>query len=52
MAKRTLVNDKEYIKKYLLPYIKEELTPENGHLGISYFYELYHRKDKMDYCVS
>ena len=38
--KKTLVNDKEYIKKYLLPYIKEELTPENGHLGISYLYEL------------
>ena len=38
--KKTLVNDKEYIKKYLLPYIKEELTPENGHLDISYLYEL------------
>ena len=38
--KKTLVNDKEYIKKYLLPYIKEELTPDNGHLGISYLYEL------------
>ena len=38
--KKTLVNDKEYIKKYLLPYIKEELTPENGHLDISYLYEI------------
>ena len=38
--KKTLVNDKEYIKKHLLPYINEVLTPENGHLSISYFYEL------------
>ena len=32
---KTIVNDKEYIRKYILPYIKEELTTKNGHLGIS-----------------
>ena len=37
---KTIVNDKEYIRKYILPYIKEELTTKNGHLGISYLYEL------------
>lgn len=38
--KKTIVNDREYIKKYLMPQIKEEITSENSSLAISYYYEL------------
>lgn len=37
---KTIVNDREYIKKYLIPQIKEKITSENSRIAISYFYEL------------
>ena len=38
--KETLVDSKEYIKKYLLPYIEGELTPDNSDVYISFYYAL------------
>ena len=37
---KTILNDKEYVKKYLKSEIKENITSENSFLAISYFYEL------------
>ncbi|MFR4304715.1 MAG: hypothetical protein ACLT4H_13695 [Bacteroides thetaiotaomicron] len=37
---KTVVNDKEYVKKYLKSKIKENITPENSRIAISYYYEL------------
>lgn len=38
--KKMLVDNKEYVKKYLLPYIEGEVTPDNSYLSISFYYEL------------
>lgn len=38
--KRTLINDKEYVNKYLKPKIKEKINSENSRLAINYFYDL------------
>lgn len=44
--KRTLVNDKEYVSKYLKPKIKGEIDRENSMLSISYYYDLFSGKLK------
>lgn len=38
--KRTLINDKEYVNKYLKSKIKEKINSENSRLAINYFYDL------------
>lgn len=37
---RTLVDEKEYVKKFILPYINGEITTENSYLSMRLYYEL------------
>ena len=38
--KRTLVDEKEYVKKFILPYINGEITTKNSYLSMRLYYEL------------